>query len=99
MLAQCARLLAFYASLVYNLWKHKITTKKPNMSKNSTMNIFINSGEKILPAQKLSIFTKEKPCFFIGPKGFHNENNKVKRKHKKVDLDPLFSLYEYLTNS
>ena len=60
MLAQCARLLAFYASLVYNLWKHKITTAKPNMSKNSTMNFFINSREKILPAQKLSILLQRK---------------------------------------
>ena len=55
MLSKRARLLAFYAGLVYNIWKHKITTEKPNMSKNSTMNFFINSGEKILPAQKLSI--------------------------------------------
>ena len=59
MLSQRARLLAFYAGLVYNLWKHKITTEKPNMSKNSTMNFFINYGEKFLPAQKLSPFTKK----------------------------------------
>ena len=33
MLAQRARLLAFYDGLVYNLRKHKITTEIPNMSK------------------------------------------------------------------
>ena len=52
MLSQRARLLAFYAGLVYNLWKHKINTEKPNMSKNSTMNIFFNSGEKNPPNPK-----------------------------------------------
>ena len=40
MLAQRARLLALYVSLVYNSWKHKTTTEKPNMI------FFINSGEK-----------------------------------------------------
>ena len=33
MVSQRARLLAFYAGVVYNLWKHKITTEKPNMSR------------------------------------------------------------------
>ena len=40
MLSLCARLL------VYNSWKHNITTKKPNMSKKLHMIFFINSGEK-----------------------------------------------------
>ena len=81
MLAQRARLLAFYTGLVYNLWKHKITIEKPNMSKNSTMNFFINSGEKILPAQKLSISTIPEPCSFIGQKPFSSE---IQKKNKII---------------
>ena len=59
MLAQRARLLAFYASLVYNSWKHKITTEKPNMSKNSTMNFFINSGKKSSEPKNFPYFYDE----------------------------------------
>ena len=72
------------------------------MSKNSTMNIFINSGEKILPAQKLSIFTKEKAGLFIGPKGHSHTSQKGEKikiiKEKKVK-NPLFSPIKILTNS
>ena len=89
MLAQRARLLSFYAGLVYNSWKHKITTEKPNMSKNSSMNFFINSGEKNPPSPKnFPSFYNKKACFFYRPKekGSHNVRKKVKEKE-----DPLFS--------
>ena len=45
------------------------------------MNFFINSGEKILPAQKLSIFTLKETMLFIGQKG-SQKINKIKNKSR-----------------
>ena len=85
MLAQRARLLAFYAGLVYNLWKHKITTEKPNMSKELNMIFFINSGEKSSQPKNFP-FTMKKASPFYRPKAilfFKNKNNNIITKKRK----------------
>ena len=82
MLAQRARLLAFYAGLVYNLRKHKITTEKTqHVQKAQQWISLLTLGKKILPAQKLSIPYKEWAILFITHKRL------IKNKNKKEIIE------------
>ena len=79
MLAQRARLLALYAGLIYNSWKHKITTKKPNMSKTLHMIFFINSGEKSSQPKNIPSLQWRSLSYFIGKNPFSSKNKKDKK--------------------
>ena len=66
MLAQHARLLAFYAGLVYNSWKTQDYHRETQHVQKLNMIFFISSGEKSSQPKNFHLYNK-RAMLFIDP--------------------------------